>query len=61
MRARTTTAAVAVLALLGLTGCSSGDGPVAASMTDSTPSSASARPSVMITSTPTERAIGTTS
>jgi hypothetical protein len=39
----------------------SGEGPVAPSMIASTPSSASARPSPVITSTPFERAIGTTS
>src|SRR5437764_5974490 len=39
----------------------SGDGPVAASMTVSTPTSASSRPSPVTTSTPLERAIWTTS
>src|SRR4051794_24828635 len=39
----------------------SGEGPVAASTTDSTPASASARPSPVITSTPVARDIGTAS
>src|SRR6266702_3721219 len=39
----------------------SGDGPVAVSMTLSTPSSAAARPSPVITSTPFERDMATTS
>src|SRR6202020_1022813 len=39
----------------------SADGPVAASTTDSTRSSAAARPSLVITSTPCEREIATTS
>src|SRR5262249_32772776 len=39
----------------------SGDGPVAASMTASTPARAAARPSPVMTSTPSERDIGTTS
>src|SRR6478672_3406228 len=40
---------------------SSGEGPVAASMMVSTPTSAASRPSPLTTSTPLERAIGTTS
>jgi hypothetical protein len=36
--------------------CSSGDGPVAASMTTSTPASAASRPSPVMMSTPRERA-----
>ena len=39
----------------------SGEGPVAVSMMVSTPASASSRPSPLTTSTPLERAIGTTS
>jgi hypothetical protein len=39
----------------------SGEGPLDTSMTDSTPSRADARPSPMITSTPLERDIATTS
>jgi hypothetical protein len=41
--------------------CSSGEGPVAASMMTSAPASASARPSVVMTSTPCERDIAATS
>ena len=41
--------------------CCSGEGPVAVSMTHSTPAKAAARPSPVITSTPCERDIGTTS
>src|SRR5919198_2405379 len=41
--------------------CCSGEGPVAVSTTHSTPSRASARPSPVITSTPLEREIRTTS
>jgi hypothetical protein len=37
----------------------SGEGPVAVSITTSTPSSASARPSPVMTSTPFDRDIGT--
>jgi hypothetical protein len=39
----------------------SGEAPVATSITDSAPASASARPSPAMTSTPLEREIGTTS
>src|SRR5690348_13965291 len=44
-----------------LAGPCSGDGPVVTSMTTSTPASAAARPSPVITSTPFERDIRTTS
>ncbi len=40
---------------------SSGEGPVAASMMQSTPASASGSPSPVMTSTPLDREIGTTS